>query len=331
MNGKPLIQIEVAGATNRIKITDLENPTSCVPDKLWNDPNTFVERKLDGHREKLHIFVDGNRFDSRRQSVNGGLYVEKSDSAPHIRDYLMPELDGTILDGEMCAGSDSNATAHALGSQATDEEKQSIRYVVFDIIYFKGQDIRHKPDSVRRGLLEICFAKTRLGGAPFIQLINRPESMTPDEKKQVLITALIRGEEGVMIKDTSKPYGKGWTKVKREARFDVVITGYTDPKATSKKKGDVEETVTKYAARGWIGAVTFGQYRNGKLVDCGQTSGFSDDVRQLLSENKEAFIGRVIEISAQERFKTGFFRHPRFERFRDDKNAVDCVYREDEV
>lgn len=333
MERKNLPQVEVAAATGRYKVDlDSGNPAwMSVPDKIWNDVNTVVERKLDGHRFKLHMFADCNRLDSRRVSVVNNLFVEKTDNAPHIRDAVVPELNGTILDGEIVAGVDSNSVAHALGSHATPAERAALTYVAFDIISHKGVDVRQKSDVERRKLLVSCFSDTGLGKLSCFSLMVRPSKMSPTEKKVVLQTALDAGEEGVMIKDTSKPYGKGWTKVKREARYDVIVMGYDEPEQLSVKKGDTTATVTKFAAEGMIGAIVFGQYRNGELWQCGRTSGMTDEVRREVSDNREAFMNRVFEISAQERFPSGSFRHPRFKRWRDDKPSHECIYREDEV
>lgn len=333
MNNKSLVQLEVAGATGRYKIVDDVDPTASIPSKIWNDPNTIVERKLDGHRFKMHIFAEGNRFDSRRPSVAGGLFVEKTDNAPHLRDYVIPELAGTVLDGELCAGKDSNSVAHALGSHASDEEKKALTYVVFDIIMFKGENVTSKTDKVRRALLELCFKNTLLGKSSSIELMVRPESMTVEQKKKTLLDALAAGEEGVMIKDTGKPYGKGWTKVKKEARYDVIVTGYDPPEQFSMKKGDTEPTETKFFKMGWIGAIKFGQVcSDGVIKEMGKCSGMTDDVREDFSRNREKYIGSVIEIAAQERFPTGKFRHPRFIRLRaGEKLANDCIYRPDEI
>lgn len=327
-----LIQIEVASSKGRIKLDNEKDPCSNIPDKLWNDENIIIERKRDGHRFKLHVFKAKNYLDSRRISVETNRYVEKTDSVPHIRDLNLADLAGSIFDGELCSGKDSNSVAHALGSHATDEEKRSIAYVVFDIIHFKGVDVRNKPDSFRRALLEKCFADTSIGKVTSISLIDRPRNMTPQQKKQILIDALNSGEEGVMLKDIRKPYGQGWTKVKRHARFDVVIMGYEPPEQFSLKKHDKEPTETKFYKLGWIGAIKFGQYVDGKLTYFGRASGIDDELRKSISEDKEGHLGRVMEISALERFpKTGMFRHPQFSRWRDDKNPLECIYRQDEV
>lgn len=332
INRDPLAQYEVASASKRFKIEDENDPCAAVPDSVWNDPKVMVEKKKDGHRFKLHILNNVNRLDSRRQSVNGGLYVEKTDNVPHLRDLDLSDLKGSVLDGELVAGKDSNAVAHALGSRATEEEKADIRYIVFDILIFRGVDVRRKEDSVRRALLEKCFKETKLANQTLINLIPRPASMTPAQKKQVLLDALAEGEEGVMMKDVTKPYGKGWMKVKRRARYDVVVTGYEEPEEFSKKKGSEVLTETKFFSLGWVGAIKFGQWKDGKLVEFGQASGMTDEMRREISENREKTLGRVMEIAAQGRFPTGRFRHPQFIRWRDgEKLSEDCVYDPDEV
>lgn len=331
---QPLAQYEVAGATKRFKVNADEDAIHHahrdVPDRLWDDPGIILESKEDGHRAKMHVFADCNRFDSRCISVDGGLYVENTDSVVHLRDHPMPDLAGSVFDGELIAGKDSNSVGHALGSHATEEEKLAIDYVVFDLLIYRGRDVRSQPTRVRREMLELCFRDMSIGECPNIILIPQPV-MTPEQKRARLVSALLSGAEGVMLKDMSQPYGKGWTKVKREAHYDVIITGYEAAREKSMKKGDDEETDTKYHRLGWIGKVLFSQYVDGRLVEFGKASGFDDATRKEISENKEAFLGRVFEVAAQERFPSGKLRHPRFKRFRPDKPAPECIYRQDEV
>lgn len=137
-----------------------------------------------------------------------------------------------------------------------------------------------------------------------------------------------RGGEGIILKHAGSTYTeeKLWVKVKKEETEDVVIMGYDDAKAESTKVTGVT-SVTKYAKKGWIGAVRFGQYRDGKLVDCGKCSGMDDKLREELSLNGGKYIGTVVEILANEREETGKFRHPRWVGFREDKNPKDCVWR----
>ena len=159
---------------------------------------------------------------------------------------------------------------------------------------------------------------------------------------------LERGGEGVIVKRKDAPYGAHWYKGKAEEKYDVVIWGYENSASA------------KYAPKGWIKGIQFGQwleisveeYRSrsataptyfgpgslrtsadGKCFvfwDCGRTSGFNEVVRDLVSKNKEMFIGKAMEIKAQLRLPSLKFRHPRFSRWREDKNPEECVVKKDE-
>ena len=86
--------------------------------------------------------------------------------------------------------------------------------------------------------------------------------------------------------------------------------------------------VTKFYAKDWIGAVVFGVWKDGKLVEVGRTSGMDEETRQLLSENREEYIGKVIEVEAQGLIdkNKGSLQHPRFICFRPDKSSEMCTF-----
>lgn len=99
------------------------------------------------------------------------------------------------------------------------------------------------------------------------------------------------------------------------------------------------EPVSKFYFHGWIGAVEFSQYNAkgavnelGELVDLvqvGYCSGIKEKLRKDMTDDKELYLGECMEISAMERTKDGYFRHPQFLRMRPDKNQKDCVIGED--
>lgn len=104
---------------------------------------------------------------------------------------------------------------------------------------------------------------------------------------------------------------------------------------------------TKHYAMDWIGTVKFGveittqelekwEKDNpnkqpeliGRHLVVGECSGFDEDTREFITNNKEALKYTVIEVGANEILKTGKLRHPRFIRFRDDKSPEMCIWKD---
>lgn len=80
----------------------------------------------------------------------------------------------------------------------------------------------------------------------------------------------------------------------------------------------VTEGQGKYS--GMIGAISVG-IDGEELATC---SGFTDEVRKMITENPEQYIGKVVEIQYQKIGSGGRLRHPVFVSFRDDKSAEEC-------
>ena len=172
---------------------------------------------------------------------------------------------------------------------------------------------------------------------------------------------LSEGKEGLILKSVKAPYeqkrSKAFIKLKGHETYDVVIMGYEDAKKDvdpNERKTSMDEwqywidskgnrytskedagasvnsilPTTKYYALGWIGAIKFGVYKDGKLIEVGQTSGFDEVTRELISKNKESFIGKVIEVEAQHIIdkEIGSLQHPRFVCWRQDKAPEMCTF-----
>ena len=303
-------------------------------EELWNHPDYIAEEKLDGERFKMHIFSDGNRFDSRTISKKTDRFTEKTGNVPHLAKFVLPELAGTVLDGEIKFGDDSMSTSTIMGCLPEEaiarqtEAKKWVSYYVFDIIRYKGKNIEHYPYHQRKGLLIEVYFKYLQVNHHFVK-----PAVNHENKKRFCDEIFAKGGEGVILKNLNAPYTdkKGWVKVKAVANFDVVVIGYEEATPETIKKGDDKATISRLAANGWIGALVFGQYVDGKLKKFGRCSGMPDDIRADFSLNKKARLGTVITIEAQSRIpKTGYFRHPRFLMLRPDKNANQCIYWENE-
>ena len=333
----------------------------------WENPNYWAEEKVDGARYLMFIGETGNRFTSRQKSRKTGLPVEKTENVPHLANASLPCLAGTILDGEM-QHDDFSQTVSVMGSKpdraiSLQEKIGFIHYYAFDILEYKGESVRNRPYRERRKLLEQVEREIfGLLGIEHFQITKVVKS----DKKQFYETIVAKGGEGVILKHIDGLYedgtrSGGWVKVKKYITDDVVITGsdkptrYYDGKALRGKTTwrywestivddnylekeltmkEAEELhyrpVTRAWFKGWIGAIKFGQYREGKLIELGQTSGIDDEMKELLSngfcEIKEEYLGTVIEIGAMEQMKSGAYRHPRFIKLRPDRDAESCIW-----
>ena len=137
-------------------------------EKLWNDPNQVAEIKYDGYRYFGHIGDTGNRFTSRNTSVHTGLPTEKTDRIPHLANYKLPTLYGSILDGEIISSTnnwhDTNSVMGSLPERAQEVQAEigQIRYHVWDIVRLNGQMMDGYPQYARRKVLEEQFIKAGL-------------------------------------------------------------------------------------------------------------------------------------------------------------------------
>jgi ATP-dependent DNA ligase len=257
------------------------------------------------------------------------------------------KLEGTILDGEclisqqqidaiVAAGETTGGLSKfctsimgSLPGEAVQKqlERGFMRWVIFDCLAYKGKDLRAMPQMERRMYAAKAVEEW---GNPYVSMAP----MASQNKRAFLQEILARPfGEGIIAKHIAATYGdkKRWIKNKLLENHDCVIMGYEAPKKESEKT-DGTVSVTKFHANGWIGAVVIGQYLDGKLTPMGTISGMDESIRIMLSGPKgKAHIGRVVEIECNGREPTLAFRHPRFNGFRDDKQATDCVYYAEET
>lgn len=136
-------------------------------DSLLTDDTVICERKLDGVRIQLRIFDSTKevnyphcRLFSRNVSLKTGFYSERTDNFPHFRDYGKAELANTILDGELLVPnvpfSETSAVVLSLPEESISKQEEIGKPVfnAFDILFYKGKDLRSIPLIERKGYLE---------------------------------------------------------------------------------------------------------------------------------------------------------------------------------
>lgn len=172
-----------AGVKGYEPMTAKELETEEKQDEQFASESNIIEEKFDGTRGINQYFsqpnVDGSetgysRVFSRRISKKSGFYTENTDSVPHIREIDVPELDGTILDGEMFINGqpfkEVSSTLNCLWDKAVDRqiEKGFISLHAFDIIKYKGIDLRKMSLINRKQYLKQAVEET---GSKYIEFV----------------------------------------------------------------------------------------------------------------------------------------------------------------
>jgi bifunctional non-homologous end joining protein LigD len=285
---------------------------------LMDDDNYIAQEKLDGMRAVIHVTKHGLRIFSRSAGIaDPTVPLEKTAALPHLAALTFPDLVGTVLDAEiLIAGKDCAEISGAIHKKDVGEDNYQVTAFGFDVLRLNGVSLTGKTLEQRISLLDTVQAKLQCEHIVFL-----PWAKSSLAKRSLYESILSSGKEGIMLKRLDATYiedgrpSNNWYKAKKSKCFDCVILGFT------KGQG-------RYAMR--IGAIIFGQYRDGKLIQLGQASGMSDSIRGLMSKYPEQYLGRVAEIKGMERLRSGAVRHPQFVRIRTDKRPSDCQWNETE-
>jgi len=284
-------------------------------DKPFDKPGWAYEEKYDGIR--LLAYKEGERV--KLISPND---IDRSDSYPEVA-AAIAKLRPTslLLDGEV-AVFDQKKVSHF---QLLQQGKGHPVYATFDCLYVDGEDLRHKPFSERRRVLE--------GIAPEKGTLILSRRLAANGLRAYEIAGR-RKYEGLIAKDLSSPYVEGrsryWLKVKVHQEDEFVIVGYTAAEG----------------ARQHFGALLLGAYKNGRLTYLGKVgTGFDEESLASLHKKFQPLVTRkpaladpprerdvtylepklVAQVSYQEITADRKLRQPVFLGLRDDKAAKDVT------
>ena len=274
----------------------------------------LVEPKLDG----LRCLAARNGEDIKLYSRNRLSYTQRF---PEVaRELARLPAANFVLDGEVVAVVGGQPDFSALQEGAGEPT-----YVVFDLVWLLGRDLRGLPIEQRKELLQKAVVESG-----HVKLL-RPLSGEP----RVLFERACRdGWEGVVAKRCGSPYRGGrahdWLKLKCRCRQELVVGGFTRPKGS----------------RSGFGALLVGYWERDKLVYAGKVgTGFSEAVLRRLSaslqalerpsspfatpvEEKQAHFVEpelVAEVEFTQWTPEGRLRHPSFVGLRPDKPARQVV------
>lgn len=282
----------------------------------------IAEEKCDGGRYVFYIGCSPiNEGDdaliSRGLSVTGDL-IDKIHNMPQLQTASnLEDFQGTIIDGEVYAGRDKfpevNSVMLSGHNKALSKQQDDgyLTYVAFDIMFFKGVDVRRRPWHERRKILEhvvssLDYPEYYLRETEQEQSPMRTLEVYTENFDQVFQQIIEDDGEGLIIKDSRQAYGLGWAKWKKRADVSVIITGFK-----SGSKGG------KYANS--LGSFIISAFdEKGNLVEIGHASGMSDEIRNDVWNNKEKYLNQIVDVYAMEMSKANRLRHAVFCRFRED-------------
>jgi bifunctional non-homologous end joining protein LigD len=179
------------------------------------EPHRFaIEPKVDGVRGLLAFLPDGtmetrNRRGIRRDWLRGDAFET---GLRRLAKRLPILWDGTVLDGELIASRFVGTMAALQGSR---RHRDALRFVVFDVPYLAGADLRPLSWQDRRERLELLA-----------EAFEPPYELSPIVAADVsLVDAMVAGElEGIVLKDRTSTYRDasrvGWTKVKDRSWYE---------------------------------------------------------------------------------------------------------------
>lgn len=178
------------------------------------DDTHVYEVKYDGFRA-LAALVDGKlAMQSRRGNDLSKRFPELAKALRGLR------VKDVVLDGELVALDDKGRSRFQLLQQVLEGVEQ--RFVVFDVPWLNGEDLRGLPLEERRARLERLMRDVELP-------LQISERMKPP-LKQALAAARRHGWEGLIAKRRGSRYvdtrSGDWLKLKVVSGQEVVILGY---------------------------------------------------------------------------------------------------------
>lgn len=216
-------------------------------DMMFNSEDYLVEDKLDGTRATIHFQKDPitgehtTRVFSRRVSVKTDWLSENTDSLPQFGLMCIPELDGTVIDGELRMPGyefkEVSSTLNCTWDKAIHRqiELNFINLFTFDILRYKGEDVTNRPLIERKKLLkEVVDIIRNNYFKPCVQYLPHYDGLSVDVKIDVKLQKKIWESKSVyptLYDEVTKTLSNSdnsalWFKISRKAYYEyVVLTG----------------------------------------------------------------------------------------------------------
>lgn len=264
----------------------------------------YLQVKIDGTWRELQVLSDGSvRMWTRQGHEYSNPVLENlfkgCPAGRYIGELTIPGLSRVQSNGE-------------INSDTPPYDK--IHFTLWDYVTDRDEPYHNRLQDLKRNLPEsslVSIVKTE-------RVYNNKEALSLTRKW------MQEGEEGAVLKDVNLGFKNGVSnlqlKIKHVIDLDVRCTGFTEGKLDTAREGKV-------------GAIMF-KTDDGKIE--GQASGFDQATLDLLTTNKDAYIGKIMVVECNDlQLADGSnvykLMHPRFIEFRDDKDQTDTLERAQEL
>lgn len=285
------------------------------------------EVKWDGYRA---IAFCGERFQLQGRQLN--------EITPEFPELVALGDDATarglVLDGELVVF-DGNGIPDFQLMQARRERRLQSQFLIFDLLWYRGRDLRQTAYESRREILE----EQGLSGSNW----SVPERL-PGTLDEVLAATAALNLEGVVAKDPASPYVSGrrtgyWLKVKhlrrqefvvggwlpgkghRSATFGALLLGYHDPSGGPLRFAGRVGTGLDDEQLRWFNEKFQGEFRDDSPFETG-------DLRRIPANARWVEPQVVVEVRFSQWTRDGLLRNPVFVGVRPDKTPTEVVREE---
>lgn len=298
----------------------------------WLDPNIkiYTQEKMDGMFANFTVNEDHSVEICSR---NGKDFVEKTpfeplfEAAKHMepdRQYhgelvVMDKNTGQPLPREIGNGILNSLQKGSKKGNQFDYDNHEINFVVWDSIELAqlNDESVGRIYEERLQITQETIGRAQQNGNHAIRFVETNVFNNLNDAYAQFRQYLMEGKEGACLKLNTMMWSSGTSrdiiKLKNEFSIELKIVGFTEGNG---KNADTFGAIQMESADGLL------------KVD---VSGFTDEIRKKISDNREQYLGTIMEVTANGITKTTDTIYslflPRFKDFRPDRNEADDLDR----